>query len=187
MKISAVDIRPGMVLDHEGRLWRITKIMHTQPGKGGAYMQTEMKDIMSGTKTNVRFRSSEAVERAELEQREMQYLYANGDMMTLMDNTSYEQLELPIDTAGDQAPWLAENMTVDVEMHDGKVISVSLPDSVEVEVVQADAAMKGQTASSSFKNAVAANGVNILVPTFIQAGDRVVVSTLDGTYVERAK
>lgn len=186
MKMNANDIRPGTVLDWEGNLWRVLKTMHTQPGKGGAYIQTEMKDIINGTKTNVRFRSSESVERAQLEQRPMQFLYADEDALHFMDMTTYEQTMITEDTAGEQVVWLKENMEVEVEFFNDKPVAVYLPEKITMEITEADAVVKGQTASSSYKPAKLENGETIMVPQFISAGERVVLNTSDGSYVERA-
>jgi len=188
MKINGNAIRPGMVIEHQGRLWRAVKIQHTQPGKGGAYLQVELKDIQSGTKLNERFRSSETVERARLEQRENQYLYEDGGMYTFMDNETYEQINMTADMIGeDQIPYLQESMIVIVESHEGSPLGVQLPDTVVLEVTEADAVVKGQTASSSYKPAMLDNGIKTQVPPHIEAGTRIVVNTADGSYVERAK
>ena len=188
MKINGNAIRPGMVIEHQGRLWRAVKIQHTQPGKGGAYLQVELKDLQSGTKLNERFRSSETVDRATLEQRDYQYLYTDGATFTFMDTETYEQVELSADMIGeDQVPYLQENMTVVVESHEDTPISVQLPTTVVLEITEADAVVKGQTASSSYKPAMLENGVRTLVPPHIATGTRVVINTDDGSYVERAK
>ena len=188
MKINGNAIRPGMVIEHQGRLWKAVKIQHTQPGKGGAYLQVELKDLRDGTKLNDRFRSSETVERARLDQKQSQYLYADGDMYTFMDNETYEQTALSGDLIGeDQVRFLLENMNVVIESHEGDILGVQLPDSVTLEVVEADAVVKGQTASSSYKPAVLENGVKTMVPPHIEAGARVVISTADASYMERAK
>lgn len=177
-----------MVIEHQNRLWRAVKIMHTQPGKGGAYLQVELKDIRDGTKLNERFRSSETVERARLDQHDYQYLYADGDMYTFMDTETFEQIALSKDLIGeDQVPFLQENMTVKVESYEDSPISVQLPDSVVLKVVEADAVVKGQTATSSYKPALLENGVRVMVPPFIERGTRIVVNTAEQTYVERAK
>ncbi len=186
MKINANNIRTGMVLEHEGRLWRVAKTQHTQPGKGGAYMQVEMKDIVSGTKTNIRFRSAETVEKAEMAQKQMMYLYRDGEALNLMNNETYEQITVDAELAGEQAKWLQENMMVEVEMHESNPIGITLPATIEVGITEADAAIKGQTANNSFKNAVADNGEAIMVPAFVNAGDRIKINTEDGTYIERA-
>jgi len=188
MKIDGNAIRPGMVIEHQNRLWRAVKTQHTQPGKGGAYLQVELKDVRDGTKLNERFRSSEKVERARLDQKEFQYLYTDGGICTFMDNETYEQISLNEDQIGeDQVAYLQDGMTVIIESHERDPIAVQLPDTVVLEVTEADAVVKGQTASSSYKPAVLENGVKILVPPHIEAGTRVVVNTAEGTYVERAK
>jgi len=188
MKINGNAIRPGMVIEHQGRLWRAVKIQHTQPGKGGAYLQVELKDLRSNTKLNERFRSSETVERATLEQRDYQYLFSDGGSFTFMDNETYEQVELNADMIGeDQVPYLQENMTVTIESHEDTPIGVQLPATAVLEVTEADAVVKGQTASSSYKPATLENGVRTLVPPHIATGTRVVINTDDGSYVERAK
>jgi len=188
MKINGNAIRPGMVIEHQGQLWRATKIQHTQPGKGGAYLQVELKDIRSGTKLNERFRSSETVERARMDQKQYQYLYADGDMFTFMENETFEQITLNKDMVGeDQIPFLQEGMEVTVEEYEGSPIGVQLPDQVTLTVTEADAVVKGQTASSSYKPALLENGVKVMVPPHIEAGTRIVVSTADTAYMERAK
>ncbi len=188
MKINGNAVRPGMVIEHQGRLWRATKIQHTQPGKGGAYLQAELKAIRDGTKLNERFRASETVERVRLDQKEYQYLFADGNMFTFMDNETYDQIAIAGELIGeDQVPFLQDGMTVIVESHEESPIGVQLPDSVTLEIVEADAVVKGQTASSSYKPAVLENGIKVMVPPHIEAGTRVVVNTNDGTYMERAK
>lgn len=188
MKIDGNAIRPGMVIEHQGRLWRAAKIQHTQPGKGGAYLQVELKDIRDGTKLNERFRSSEKVERARLEQTEYQYLFSDGDMHTFMHGDTYEQISLSTEAIGEQAvPFLQDGMNVMIETFEEEPLGVELPQHVALEVTEADAVVKGQTASSSYKPAMLENGVKILVPPHIEAGTRIVVDTRDVTYVERAK
>ncbi len=188
MKINGNAIRPGMVIEHKGRLWRAVKIQHTQPGKGGAYMQVELKDIRGGTKLNERFRSSETVERVRLDQRQYQFLYADGDMYTFMDNESYDQTTLGKDLIGeDQVAFLQENMTVTIEAYEDRPIGMQLPDTVVLRVTEADAVVKRQTSSSSYKPALLENGMRIMVPAHVEAGTRVVVNTAEGSYVERAK
>jgi len=187
MKINGNAIRPGNVIEHKGRLWRATKIQHTQPGKGGAYLQVELKDIRDGTKLNERFRASEDVERVRLDQKEYQYLYADGEMLTFMDNETYEQVTVHTDLVGEPVAFLQDGMAVTIESYEGDPISVMLPDTVVMEIVEADPVVKGQTASSSYKPAMLENGVRILVPPHIESGTRVVVATADATYSERAK
>ncbi len=188
MKINGNAIRPGMVIEHQGRLWRAVRIQHTQPGKGGAYLQVELKDIRGGTKLNERFRSSQSVERARLEQRSHQYLYTDGDIYTFMDTETYDQVTLGRDAIGEeQLAFLQENMNVIIESFEGEPLAIQLPDTVVLTVSEADAVVKGQTAASSHKPAVLENGLRTMVPPYIEAGTRIVVSTVDGSYVERAK
>lgn len=188
MKINGNAIRPGNVIEHQGRLWRAVKIAHTQPGKGGAYAQVELKDIRNGTKLNERFRSAETVERVRLDQKPFQYLFADGDMHTFMDTESFEQMSIAEDLIGeDQVIFLQEGMEVSIESFEGSPISVILPDTVILEIVEADAVVKGQTASSSYKPAVLENGARVMVPPHVTAGTRIVVNTADRSYVERAK
>jgi len=188
MKIDGNAIRPGNVIEHQGRLWRAVKIQHTQPGKGGAYLQVELKELRDGTKLNERFRSSEKVEKVRLDQKEYQFLFADDDNFTFMDNESYEQVVANIDMIGEeQVPFLQDGMQVQIESYEGSLIGVQLPDTVILEVTEADAVVKGQTASSSYKPGVLENGVKVMVPPHIAAGTRIVVNTADGSYVERAK
>lgn len=187
MKITGNSIRPGHVIEHKGGLWRAVRVQHTMPGKGGAYMQVELRNLRDGTKLNERFRSSEDVERVRLDQREHQYLYSNGDMHTFMDTETFEQIELSSDLVGEQAVYLQEGMVVTIESHEGEPIGVQLPEHVTLEVTETEPVVKGQTAASSYKPAKLANGVRTTVPPFINSGDRVVVSTEDGSYVRRAE
>jgi elongation factor P len=186
MKISGVDIRPGNIIEYEGGIWRAVKIQHTQPGKGGAYMQVEMKNLIDGRKTNVRFRSAETVERVRLDTKDYQFLFADSDMLTFMDKENYEQISLPRDLLGDAAEFLQDGMDVVMELYNEKPISVQLPDQVEATIVEADAVVKGQTASSSYKPAVLDNGVKVLVPPHITAGTKIVVDVYNREYVRRA-
>ena len=187
MKISGVDIRPGNIIEYEGGIWRAVKIQHTQPGKGGAYMQVELKNLRDGRKNNVRFRSAETVERVRLDTKDFQFLFADGDQLTFMDKETYDQVSLPRDLMGDAAAFLQDGMDVVMELYEEEAISVQLPDQIEATIVEADAVVKGQTASSSYKPAVLSNGVRTSVPPHVAAGTRVVVMTSDGSYVERAK
>ena len=188
MKINGNSIRPGNVIEHQNRLWRAIKIQHTQPGKGGAYLQVELKDLRSGTKLNERFRSSETVEQVRLDQKEFQYLYAEGDMHTLMDSETFDQISLGTDLIGeDRVLYLQDGIIVVVESFEGDPIGLNLPTQVTLKVVEADAVVKGQTAASSAKPALLENGIRTTVPPHIEAGTRVVVNTEDGAYVERAK
>lgn len=187
MKINGNTIRPGNVIEHKDRLWVAVKTQAVKPGKGGAFAQVELKDIRSGTKLNERFRATETVERVSLEQKQSTYLFEADDMLTFMDQESYEQVMIPKDNLGDQAIYLQDGMEVIIETYEGEPLSVQLPEHVTMEVVEADAVVKGQTASSSYKPAILENGSKVMVPPHIEAGTRVVVRPDDGTYVERAK
>ncbi|MCB2048036.1 MAG: elongation factor P [Novosphingobium sp.] len=186
MKISGVDIRPGNILEYEGGIWKVAKTQHTQPGKGGAYMQVEMKNLIDGRKTNVRFRSADTVEKVHLETKDFQYLYADGDSLVFMDTDTFDQINLDSDLIGDAAAFLQDGMTVMLEMYEERPISVQLPEQVEAEIVEADAVVKGQTASSSYKPAILDNGVRVMVPPHIESGTRIIVDVYDRTYVSKA-
>ena len=187
MKVNANTIRPGNVLDYEGKLMQVIKIDLIQPGKGNAVIQVEMKDIRTGVKTQNRWRTQETVERARLDEQEMQYLFSEGDLHTFMDNESFEQITIGTDAIGDSHIYLQEGMVCMVTLHEGTPLGVTLPVNVVMEVTEADPVVKGQTASSSYKPAVLENGARVMVPPHIEAGTRVVVNTAEGTYVERAK
>jgi elongation factor P len=186
MKISGVDIRPGNILEYEGGIWKVAKIQHTQPGKGGAFMQVEMKNLIDGRKTNVRFRSADTVERVRLDTKDFQYLYAEDANLVFMDKDSYEQITIAKDIVGEAAEFLQDGMDVVLELWEERPISVELPEQVEATIVEADAVVKGQTASSSYKPAMLDNGVRIMVPPHIESGTRVVVNVYDREYVRRA-
>lgn len=186
MKISGVDIRPGNIIEYEKGIWKVGKIQHTQPGKGGAYMQVEMKNLIDGRKTNVRYRSADSVERVRLDTKDFQYLFADNEMLVFMDKDNFEQISLPKDLLGDASAFLTDGMDVTLELYDEKPISVALPDQVEATIVEADAVVKGQTASSSYKPAVLENGVRVMVPPHIESGTRIVVDVYERTYVSKA-
>jgi elongation factor P len=186
MKINAVEIKPGNILEYEGGLWRVVKTAHTQPGKGGAYMQVELKNLIDGRKNNIRFRSAESVEKVRLEQVDFQFLYADGDALTFMDKETFDQVTLDRDILGDAAAFLTDGMDVVMETYDEKPISVQLPSQIDAMIVEADAVVKGQTASSSYKPAVLDNGVRVMVPPFIGAGTRIVVDVYSREYVRKA-
>ena len=186
MKISGVDIRPGNIIEYEGGIWKVAKIQHTQPGKGGAYMQVEMKNLQDGRKTNVRFRSADTVEKVRLDTKEFQFLYEDGDLLVFMDGDTYEQINLEADLLGEAKDFLQDGMQVTLELWEEKPISVALPDQIEAVIVEADAVVKGQTASSSYKPAVLDNGVRVMVPPHIESGTRIIVDTYERTYVGKA-
>jgi elongation factor P len=188
MKIDGNSIRPGMVIEHQAHLWRAIKIQHTQPGKGGAYLQVELREIQNGSKLNERFRSSEKVERVRLDQKEYQFLFEDSGLFTFMDSKTFEQISVGKDLISDtQAKFLQDGMIVIIESYEGKLIGVRLPDSVILEVLSADAVVKGQTASSSYKPAIVENGIRVMVPPYVTSGTRIVVNTSDASYIERAK
>jgi elongation factor P len=186
MKINAVEIKPGNILEYENGLWRVVKTAHTQPGKGGAYMQVELKNLRDGRKNNIRFRSAESVEKVRLDQKDFQFLYAEGGNLVFMDKETYDQVTLPSDLLGDAAAFLQDGMDVVMEMYEEEALSVALPDTIEATIVEADAVVKGQTASSSYKPAILDNGVRVMVPPFISAGTRIVVDVYEREYVRKA-
>jgi elongation factor P len=187
MKVNANTLRKGNVIEYEGKLWQIVKNELLSPGKGAAVAQIEMRDVRTGVKNNVRFRTQEQIEQVRLEQKEHQFLYADGDGYNFMDNKSYEQISVKKEVIGDPAQFLQEGMVCELEFFETEVLSVTLPDTVILKIEQADAVIKGQTATTSYKPAVMENGSKVMVPPFIEAGTRIVVRTEDGTYVERAK
>jgi elongation factor P len=187
MKINAIDIKPGNVLEHQGKLWIVMKRELIQPGKGGAFAQIEMRDLRSGNKTNERFRTQETVERVRLDEKEMQFLYFEGDQATFMDNESFEQVTVVKEMIGAPADFLNEGMMCTLELYEGEPMSVTIPQTVTMAVVEADPVVKGQTASSSYKPGKLENGRRVMIPPHIEAGTRIVVNTADGSYVERAK
>lgn len=188
MKINAIDIRGGNVLDHEGKLWVVLKSQIYQPGKGASVVQVEMRDVRAGNKTNVRFRTQETVERVRLDQYDFQFLYEEGeDRYTFMNSESFEQVSISGDVIGDQKVFLQENMTVNVEFYETEALNVTLPASVILEIRETEPVVKGQTAASSYKPAIMENGVRVMVPPFCEAGEKIVVRPIDATYIERAK
>lgn len=188
MRINGNEIRPGNIIEHKAELWRAVKTQHVKPGKGGAFAQVELKDIRNGTKLNERFRSADSVERVRLDQVSYQFLFADGDALTFMQQETFDQITIQSDLVGDdQLPFLTDGMQVEIDMYEGDPISVTLPEKVTCTIAEADAVVKGQTASSSYKPAVLENGVKILVPPHIESGTAVVVNTTTNEYVERAK
>ena len=186
MKINGNEIRPGNVIQHNGSLWAVARLQHVKPGKGGAFAQVELKNLLNGSKLNERFRSSETVERVRLEQNDYQFLYEADGMLVFMNTDSYEQIELQSDFVGERTAFLQDGMMVVVESHEGCPIGVRLPDQVTLEVSETEPVVKGQTAASSNKPAMLENGVRIMVPPFVEAGDKIVVDTNEVTYIKRA-
>ncbi|GBR50215.1 elongation factor P [Neokomagataea thailandica NBRC 106555] len=187
MKQQANLIRAGQVIEHDGRRWTVLKQQIITPGKGGAFIQVEMRDLKTGNKTNERWRTADSVERLLTEDRDYTYSYMDGENLVLMDPETFEQVMLPSELLGDQLPFLQDNMELSVKLVEGDAVGVSLPPQVTLEIAEADPVVKGQTASSSYKPALLVNGVKTLVPPFIEAGERIVVRTEDASYVERAK
>lgn len=186
--MRAVEIRVGNILDHKDDLWCVTKTMHTKPGKGGAFMQVEMKSVVGNTKQNVRFRSDEIVHKVRVDEKTFQFLYQSDDQLELMDNETYEQLSLNVELLGkDLAQLLKEGMTVYVDMHEDKPLVVRLADTENYVVEECEPALKGQTVSSSYKPATINGGVRIMVPPFINLGDQIIIKTETLEYVERVK
>ena len=185
-KINGNEIRPGTVVEHQGGLWVAVRTNTVKPGKGGAYNQVELKNLISGTKLNERFRSDEKVEQTRLDLKDFSFLYAQGEQLVFMDTESYEQLELQKDFVGDRAAFLQDGMMVTVQLYNEKPIGVSLPDQVTLAITEADPVVKGQTAASSYKPAMLENGIRVLVPPFISSGERIIVDTNELTYVRRA-
>jgi elongation factor P len=187
MKVQANTVRAGHVLDHNGRQYTVLGIELLQPGKGGAFIQVEMRDLKSGNKTNQRWRTQEVVERLHVDEKEATYLFSDDDNLTLMDKETFDQFTVSKELLGDAGRFLQDGMEVTIDTVEGAPVAVHLPQQVTMKIDQADPVVKGQTASSSYKPAILENGVRVMVPPHIEAGTRVVVSTADGSYVERAK
>jgi elongation factor P len=187
MKINGNEIRPGNVIEYDKTLWVAVKTQAVKPGKGPAYNQVELKNLIDGRKLNNRFGSDEKVERARIDTRDFQYLFKEGDMLVFMDNDNYEQISLAVDFVGDRAAFLQDGMKVTLEMHDERPIGIALPDHVTLAITETEPSIKGQTATSSYKPAVLENGVRVMVPPFISAGERIVVDTNEVAYIRRAE
>lgn len=186
MKINGNEIKPGNVITHQGGLWIAVKSTTVKPGKGPAYNQVELKNLMDGRKLNERFRSAETVDLVSLEIRDYTYLFEEGDNLVFMDQETFEQTTIPKDMIGERAAFLQDGMAVAVESHEGRAINVQLPEHVTLEIVETEPTMKGQTASGSYKPAKADNGLRIMVPPYMTAGERVIVNTETMEYVRRA-
>ena len=187
MKISGNEIRVGMLIEHKNDLWVVTKSQSVKPGKGGAFNQVEMKSLKNGSKLNERFRASEEVERVRVDEEKFQYLYQQDNKLIFMNLTDYEQMELDVEFVGDKIKLLRENDEVILEMYDEKPIGIQLPNTLVFEVSETEAVVKGQTAASSNKPAVLENGLRVMVPPFIEQGEKVVINTEDLTYLKRAE
>ena len=185
MKINAGEIRVGMLLEYKNDLWQVLKTQHVKPGKGGAFAQVEMKSLNKNTKLNERFRSSETVEKASLEETTFNYLYSDEANYFFMDPKTFEQIEIKKETVGDKGKLLTENLQVSVSFYNEAPLSIELPNQVHCKIKTTDAALKGQTVSSSYKPATLDNGLNIQVPPFIEAGDEIVVDTRNLEYIKK--
>jgi len=187
MKILGNEIKTGMVIEHKDDLWSVLKTQHVKPGKGGAFNQVELKNIKKRTKLNERFRSSDTVERAILDEKKFNFLYKDENNCHFMNQTNFEQIQINKSLLGEKSKLLKENMEVNVQFHDEQALSVDLPSSVELKIETTDAAIKGQTASSSYKPATLENGIKIMVPPFINADDKIVLDTRTLEYVKKVK
>jgi elongation factor P len=186
-KVSAVEIRAGNLLEWDKRVWRVLKSYHVHVGgRGGAYMQVEMKDVETGTKTNNRFRTDEKVERAYVENREMEYLYNDGSSYVFMDKNTYEQLSLSADFLEGQSGYLLPNTEVKVNFYNDRPIGLDLPSSVVLTVVETEPNVKSATVTTTYKPAKMETGITVMVPPFVSEGEKIKVSTDSGEYMERA-
>ncbi len=187
MKVIASSIRKGNIIDQDGKLYVVLTAENIHPGKGTPVSQIEMRRISDGTKVSERYKTTDQVERAHVEDSDFNYLYEDGDGFHFMNNETFDQIQVTKDVVGTQAPYLLENMKVKLSMYEGTAVSITLPQRTTLEVVDTEPVTKGQTASSSYKPAKLSNGVRTLVPPHIGTGTRIVVMTEDGSYVERAK
>ena len=185
MKISANEIKTGMLLEYKNDLWEVLKTQHVKPGKGGAFNQVELKSVIKGTKLNERFRSSETVEKAEIDEKKFNFLYIDGDNCHFMDNKTFEQVEISKSITGEKYKLLKENLEVTISFMNEKPISIGLPNNIECIIESTDAAIKNQTASSSYKPAILDCGIKIDVPPFIESGEKIIVDTRTLEYVKR--
>ena len=186
MKINGNEIRPGNVIQHQDHLWIAVKTNAVKPGKGPAYNQVELKNLIDGRKLNERFRSSETIERVRLEQKDHTFLYEEGDMLVFMDTESYEQIHITKDLIGERVAFLQDGMAVTVEVHEGRAIGVKLPEHVTLEITDTEPTVKGQTASSSYKPSTVDNGLRVMVPPHMSVGQKIIVNTETLEYVKRA-
>ena len=185
MKINAGEIRVGMLLEYKNDLWQVLKTQHVKPGKGGAFAQVEMKSVGKNTKLNERFRSSETVEKASLEEISFNYLYSDENNYFFMNPKTFEQIEIKKNIIGEKGKLLIENLEVSISFHNDNAISVELPNQVNCKIVSTDAALKGQTVSSSYKPAILENGMKIQVPPFIEVEDEIILDTRTFDYVKK--
>ena len=187
MKILGNEIKPGMIIEHKNDLWSVLKAQHVKPGKGGAFNQVELKSIKKETKLNERFRSNDSVERAVLDEKKFSFLYEDEKSCHFMDQTNFEQIAISKSLLAEKNKLLKENMEVNVHFYEDQALSIDLPTSVELTIASTDAAIKGQTASSSYKPATLENGINIMVPPFINSGDKIILDTSTLEYIKKIK
>ena len=187
MKILGNEIKPGMIIEHRNDLWSVLKAQHVKPGKGGAFNQVELKSVKKGTKLNERFRSSDSLERAVLDEKKFNFLYEDENNCHFMDQTNFEQIAINKSLLGEKNKLLKENMAVNVHFYEDQALSVDLPSSVELTIINTDATIKGQTASSSYKPATLENGINITVPPFINSRDKIILDTSTLEYIKKIK
>tara|TARA_B100001093_G_scaffold292737_1_gene279394 strand:- start:2405 stop:2968 length:564 start_codon:yes stop_codon:yes gene_type:complete len=185
MKITAIEIKPGMIIEHKNDYWNVLKTQHVKPGKGGAFNQVELKSILKGTKLNERFRSNETIEKAELEEKTFNFLYLDDEKCHFMDNKNFEQVEVLKSITGEKYKLLKENLEVKITFMEEKPISIELPNNIECIVESTDVAIKNQTASSSYKPATLDCGINISVPPFIESGEKIIIDTRTLQYVKK--
>ena len=186
MKIQVNQIRPGIIIDYNNSQWLILKTQHVKPGKGGAFNQIEMRDIKTGSKTNVRLRTQSTVEKLNTSEKEFQYLYNDGDKYTFMNPENFEQIDLNKSLISDNVIYLQEGMSIKINSIENEPIGITLPETMAFEVIEAEPVVKGQTAASSNKPAMLDNGLRVMVPPFVEQGNKVIVNTSDGTYLKRA-
>ncbi len=184
-KINGNEIKPGNVIEHNGSVWRAVKTNSVKPGKGGAFNQVELRNLMNGSKANERFRANETVEKVRLEQKDFQFLFADDDAFTFMDSETFDQIAIQRDFVGEQGAYLQDGMTVTIEFYETTPIGVALPDQVTLTVLETEPVVKGQTAANSFKPAKCSGGVRVMVPPFVGEGENIIVQTSDGTYLRR--
>tara|TARA_B100001250_G_C19456968_1_gene638502 strand:+ start:5 stop:568 length:564 start_codon:yes stop_codon:yes gene_type:complete len=185
MKILANEIKPGMIIEHKNDYWNVLKTQHVKPGKGGAFNQVELKSITKGTKLNERFRSSENVDKAELDEKKFNFLYLDEDNCHFMDNKTFEQISIPKSMTDEKYKLLSENLEVTITLMEEKPISIDLPNNIECVIESTDAVVKGQTAASSYKPAKLKNGLSITVPPFIESGEKIILDTRTLEYVKK--
>ena len=187
MKILGNEIKPGMIIEHKNDLWSVLKTQHVKPGKGGAFNQVELKSVKKETKLNERFRSSDNIQRVILDEKKFNFLYEDENNCHFMDQTNFEQIAINKSLLGEKNKLLKENMEVNVHFYEDQALSVDLPSSVKLTITNTDATIKGQTASSSYKPATLENGINIMVPPFINSGDKIILDTSTLEYIKKIK